>query len=374
MNGNIRVGSLFGIPFYVNPSWFLVFALVTWIYGGDLARAFPGLPSGMPFLLGSITALLLFGSVVAHELGHSLVARRQGIGVNSITLFLFGGLASLDKEAETPAEAFWVAIAGPLVSLMLFVVAMLVGIGTGVSGPLAAIVAVLASVNLALAVFNLIPGLPLDGGNILKAIVWKLTGNPYQGVKVAGRVGQVVGGVAIASALLPLVLTGRFGNIWNLLIGWFVLSNAGQAAQVARVQEQLDGLTAADAVMTNSPVVSELASLREFADQRLLDRGSWSKFLVTNAAGQLVGTIELDALRRVPTEQWSTTLVQELMQSSAALATVSADRSLLEVVKLLEEQKLPALPVIAENGMLLGLLEKVSIVGVLQNRAQVQPA
>ncbi|HEY9879711.1 MAG TPA: site-2 protease family protein, partial [Leptolyngbyaceae cyanobacterium] len=170
MNGNLRVGSLFGIPFYVNLSWFLVLALVTWNYSGGLAFAFPALGGSLPWLLGLATALLLFASVVAHELGHSFAARRQGIGVNSITLFLFGGLAALEKESTTPKGAFWVAIAGPLVSFALFGLFTLINAVLPLTGPLAAIVTVLGYINLALGVFNLIPGLPLDGGNVLRAL------------------------------------------------------------------------------------------------------------------------------------------------------------------------------------------------------------
>ena len=190
---NLRVGNLFGIPFYVNPSWFLVLGLVTFSYGSGLAAQFPELPVAMSWFLGLLTALLLFGSVLAHELGHSFVALRQGIGVKSITLFLFGGVAHLERESKTPAGAFWVAIAGPLVSLAIAMGTTIVSVTTPVSGSFAAILGVLASVNLALAFFNLIPGLPLDGGNILKAIVWKLTGNPYRGIEFAGRVGQAFG-------------------------------------------------------------------------------------------------------------------------------------------------------------------------------------
>ena len=181
---------------------------------------FPQLSGGLALLLGLMTALLLFASVVAHELGHSFAAKAQGIDVKSITLFIFGGLASLEKESKTPAGAFWVAIAGPLVSLLLFGLFTVTGFGLTTSGPLPAILGVLGAVNLALALFNLIPGLPLDGGNILKSIVWKITGNPYKGVVFASRVGQIFGWVAIASGLLPLLFFGSFANFWNLLVGF----------------------------------------------------------------------------------------------------------------------------------------------------------
>ena len=374
MNNNIRVGSLFGIPFYVNPSWFLVLGLVTLSYGTGLAAQFPMLPAGASWGLGFVTALLLFGSVLAHELGHSFVALKQGIGVKSITLFLFGGLASLEKESETPGDAFWVAIAGPLVSLLIAGSVTLIAALTGVSGPLAAILGVLASVNMALALFNLIPGLPLDGGNILKALVWKITGNPYKGMKFAGRVGQVFGWLAIASGILPLALFGAGINFWNVLIGWFLLQNAGQAAQYGTVQDKLAGLTAADAVVADSPVVAQSLTLREFADQRILDTKNWRKFLVTDDSGQLIGAIAVDDLKTISSTLWSETLVQALVTAIEPSLTVEGDRPLSEVVQLLEERKLTALSVVQPNGMLVGLLEKTAIIDLLKNGVAATPA
>jgi Zn-dependent protease/CBS domain-containing protein len=370
MNGNIRVGNLFGIPFYINPSWFLVLGLVTLTYGNALALSFPALPMGLPLLLGLGTSLLVFASVLAHELGHSFVARKQGINVRSITLFLFGGLANLEKESETPGEAFWVAIAGPLVSFFLFGVLTLLAATMPLAAPVAAIVSLLGMVNLSLGLFNLIPGLPLDGGNILKAIVWKVTGNPYRGVKFASWVGQAFGWLAIASGVLPFVLFGTFGNVWNVLIGWFLLQNAGRSAQFARVQEQLSGLVAADAVTVNSPVVAADLSLREFVDVRTLDRDNWRRFLVTNHEGQLVGEINLDTLKTIPTDRWSTTTVSELMQPIEPTRIIAADRPLLDAIEVIEKEKMNTLTVIGDNGVLVGLLEKAAIINLVQNRPQ----
>ncbi len=374
MNGTIRVGNLFGIPFYIHPSWFLVLGLVTWSYSSGLAAQFPQLSVGLALLLGLMTALMLFASVVAHELGHSFVAIGQGIDVKSITLFIFGGLASLEKESKTPGEAFWVAIAGPLVSLLLCGIVTAIGVTTAASGPLAAILGVLASVNLALALFNLIPGLPLDGGNILKALVWKITGNPYKGVTFASRVGQIFGWVAILSGVLPLLLFGNFGNFWNLLVGFFLLQNAGNAAQFARVQEKLTGLTAEDAVTHDSPIVSGNLSLREFADERVISGQNWHRFLVTDDDGQLVGAIAVDNLRTIPTVMWSETQVKEVMRPITESTTVQSDQPLLEVMQLLEQQKLSVLPVIRENGVLVGILEKAAIIQLLQSQTQPNPA
>jgi len=192
-SNNIRIGNLFGIPFFINPSWFFVLGLVTLELGYDFAR-YPEVGGILPWLLGLCGALLLFASVVAHELGHSFAAIAQGIQVKSITLFLFGGLATLEKESETPIQSLLVAIAGPLVSVLLFIVFTLVEINVPLTPSLNGVVNLLAYINLVLALFNMIPGLPLDGGNVLKAIVWKITGNPNKGIIFAGRVGQFLVG------------------------------------------------------------------------------------------------------------------------------------------------------------------------------------
>lgn len=370
MNGSIRVGNLFGIPFYVNPSWFLILALVTF----DLADLFAGLGGVLPWLLALVVALLLFASVLAHELGHSFVAIRQGIEVKSITLFLFGGLASLDRESKTPAEAFWIAIAGPAVSLLLFALFTAIGVGTGISGPLSAMVGLLAYINLILALFNLIPGLPLDGGNILKSLVWKITGNPYKGVVFASRVGQFVGWIGIALGLLSILGISNIGSFWTLLIGWFLLQNAGRSAQSATLQERLTSLKAEDAVTPNSPIVSADLSLREFVNEYIIGKTEWNKFLVTNEEGQLLGAIAVDELKTIPTSNWPITYIRELMQPVDLSTIVQAEQSLLEVITLLEKEQLTQLPVVRANGVLVGILEKASIIRLLEKRVQAKPA
>lgn len=374
MNGSIRVGSLFGIPFYINPSWFLVLGLVTFDFGNYLAGLFPGLGGALPLLLGLVVALLLFASVLAHELGHSLVAIRQGIKVQSIALFLFGGLASLEKESETPAQAFWIAIAGPAVSLMLFALFTAIGVGTSISGPLAAIAGLLAYINLALALFNLIPGLPLDGGNILKSLVWKITGNPYKGIVFASRVGQFLGWIAIALGTLSILGISNIGSFWTLLIGLFLLQNAGRSAQSASLSEKLTTLKAEDAVTPNSPIVSGDLSLREFVNEYIIGKAQWPKFLVTDENGQLLGAIAVDDMKTIPTSNWPTIQVRELMQPVDLSTIVQSDQSLLEVITLLEKEKLTSLPVVRANGVLVGILEKASIIRLLEKRSQAKPA
>lgn len=375
MNGNLRVGNLFGIPFFINVSWFLVLALVTLNFGGGLAAQFPALGS-QAWSLGLLAGLLLFASVLLHELGHSFAAKQRGIGVNSITLFLFGGLANLEDEAKTPAGAFWIAVAGPLVSLALFgLLTVIAGSGL-VAGPSATIVSLLAYINLVLATFNMIPGLPLDGGNVLKAIVWKLTGNRYRGIRWASRVGQLIGWSAVALGTLAILGLSNIGSFWTLIIGWFLLRNAGQSAQSATIQEALSGLTAADAVLEYSPIISMDSSLRELADAAVTTTANdqWRRFLVQDAEAQCVGTIPIDVLKTIPSSQWLDYQVQDFIQPLAPETRVQSDQPLLDVMGKLEKQGLQALAVTRANGTLVGLLEKAQIIHLLQQKMQPQPA
>ncbi|MDB9426913.1 site-2 protease family protein [Microcystis aeruginosa CS-564/01] len=373
MNGNIRVGNLFGIPFYINPSWFFVLGLITLTYGGELSQ-FPQLTGIMPWLLGFLAAILLFASVVAHELGHSFVAIAQGIEVKSITLFLFGGLATLGRESKTPLEAFLVAIAGPLVSLLLFGIFLIIGLNISLNAPLAAILSLLAYINLALGLFNLIPGLPLDGGNILKAIVWQVTGNPNKGVLFASRFGQFFGWLAIVIGALSILGISQFGSFWTLLIGIFLLQNAGFSAQSAKVQDFLSRYSAKDVISPNSPVVPINLTLRDFANNYVIGKQQWTKFLVTDSEGKLLGVVNVEDLKTIPTSQWTEVNIGRLLQTSESLKLVLSHTSLLDVVKILEGENLSQVTVVEENGTVLGLIEKASILTFLAQETQSQPA
>ena len=372
MNGNsnnIRIGNLFGIPFYINPSWFFVLGLIALSYGGELAR-FPQLTGITPWILGLVAALLLFSSVLAHELGHSFAAISQGIKVKSITLFIFGGLAALEKESDTPVQSLFVAIAGPLVSVLLFGVFTLINIIFTLPVPISAIVSLLASINLILALFNMIPGLPLDGGNVLKAIVWKVTGNPNKGIIIAGRVGQFFGWLAVGVGILGTLSILPFGSFWTLLIGWFLLQNAGFAAQSATVQDKLDGFTAEDAVISNSPIVNANISLREFVNEHVIGKQKWRKFLVVDEARQLMGEVIVDDLKQIPTSDWTQIELGSIVKPVSEVTKIDSHLSLLEVVKLIETQNIKEMVVIRENREVLGLLEKASIVNLLQKEKQ----
>ena len=364
MNGNIRIGNLFGIPFFINPSWFFVLGLVTWSYGSNLTQ-FPELTGILPWFFGLVAALLLFSSVLAHELGHSFVAISQGIPVKSITLFIFGGLATLEKESETPLQAFLVAIAGPMVSVLLFGLFSFIAATAPLNLPIKAIVSLVAYINLILALFNMIPGLPLDGGNVLKAIVWKITGNPNKGIIFAGRVGQVIGWIAISLGFLSIVGISQVGSIWTLFIGAFLLRNAGFAAQSATVQDKLSQYTAKDAVIPDSPIVEDNLSVREFVNNYVIGKERWKKFLIVNEERQLLGEIAIADLKQVPTSQWNDVYLNELIKPVDKANIILDSTSLLDVAKEFETNNPRELVVVNESEEVFGLLEKASIINLM---------
>ncbi|NES93330.1 CBS domain-containing protein, partial [Okeania sp. SIO2B9] len=207
-----------------------------------------------------------------------------------------------------------------------------------------------------------------------KSIVWKITNNPYKGVIFASRVGQVFGWLAIVSSLIPTFLSGSFPNIWNILIGSFLLQNAGRSAQYAEIQGTLADLTAADAIILDRPIVSASLSLREFVNEYIIGKDSRKQFLVINEVDQLVGVINVDDLKVVNTSEWPLVMVKELTKPVINMETVVAKTSLLEVVSLLEQKQINELTVIDENGVLVGLIEKASIRSLLENKAQVKSA
>ncbi|PSB68025.1 site-2 protease family protein, partial [filamentous cyanobacterium CCP1] len=203
----------------------------------------------------------------------------------------------------------------------------------------------------------------------------KVTGKPYKGIAFASRVGQLLGWTGITLGFLNVLGVSNLGSIWTLLIGFFLLQNASRYLQAATIQEKLSGLTAADAVLPNSPIVSANISLREFANNYIIGNpANWRKYLVTDEEGQLIGEIAVEALKTIPTNDWWDIQVRELAKPPEALETVNSNEPLLDVVNLLERKQLPSLVVLQESGMLVGLLEKTSIIQLLQKRTETKAA
>ena len=363
MQANWRIGSLFGIPFFLDPSWFFILAFVTLINAQNFAPRLGPVVAGST---GFIMALLLFASVVLHELGHSLAARSQGIKVNSITLFVFGGVASIDRESKTPGGAFQVAIAGPAVSLSLFLLFYLLSKALPFSGVGQLITSDLANINLVLTLFNLIPGLPLDGGQVLKAGVWKLTGNRFQGVRWAAKTGKILGGLAIAFGLtlaLWNLQTGEFlGAMWIALIGGFVFRNANTYDRLTTLQEALLQLVAAEAMTREFRVVNASQTLRSFADEYILADTHAPMPYYAAEEGRYRGLVAIEDLHFVERSRWETQTLESIVRPLSEIATVEERTSLLEVINTLEARQVNRLTVLSLAGTVAGVIDRGDIV------------
>ncbi|ACK73388.1 peptidase M50 [Gloeothece citriformis PCC 7424] len=365
MRANWRIGSLFGIPLYINSSWFVILAFVTLVNANDVnAMELSGLSPALGWLTGLGMALLLFTSVLLHELGHSLVARSQGITVNSITLFLFGGIASIERESKTPSEAFSVAIAGPMVSLVLcglfFALTTL-----SQSLPLLEFLASdLAKINLVIALFNLIPGLPLDGGQVLKAIVWKISGDRFTGVRWASASGQLLGTLGISFGLLLVLLTGEIGAIWLSLIGWFVLQNAKAYNRLTLIQQSLLELTAADAMSRDFRVVNANLTLREFIEEYIISQLGLgiSQTYYAASEGRYRGLLRVSQIQLMERSEWDNKHLIDIVHPLTEIASVQEKTPLVQVVKTLDTIKDPFLTVLSLAGAVAGVIDRADVI------------
>jgi Zn-dependent protease len=366
-----RVGSLFGIPLFIDNSWFFVVVLITFLQGSDPRWAQLVGPIGA-YGAGFLLALLLFGSVLLHELGHSLVARSQGITVNSIKLFLFGGIASIERESKTPGEAFQVAIAGPAVSLLLFIGLTFVGRLPGLSTIANSVLISVAQTNLVLALFNLIPGLPLDGGQIFKAAVWKATNSRTKGVRWAARSGQILGWTAIALSLTAFFFSGELGLLWPALIGLFIARNAGAYTRMSDLQEGLAKLKAADATIRDFRVLDANMSLRQFADECLLVEPPENPVYFAASDGRYRGLVSIADLRQVERSEWESRNLHSIARPLLQIPHVSEDTPLIEAIKLMEAEKIERLTVLTPADAVAGTLDRGEIVRALAKQLKFQ--
>ncbi|AFY35899.1 site-2 protease family protein [Calothrix sp. PCC 7507] len=363
MQTNWKIGSLFGIPLFLDPLWFVILGLATLNFG----VAYQEWGKAIAWSAGLVMALLLFASVLLHELGHSLVARSQGIRVNSITLFLFGGIAAIEEESKTPGKAFQVAIAGPLVSVALFFILNLANSIIPANSVYSIMTGDLARINLVLALFNLIPGLPLDGGQVLKAALWQITGNRFQAVHWAAKSGQILGYGAIALGLAVDFFTRELAlGLWIALIGWFGIRNANSYDRITTLQETLLKVLAADTMTSDFRVVDANQTLRDFADLYLLETTPQVYFAA--ADGRYRGRVAVDDLRLVERSEWESQTLQSIVHPLTEIPTVAESTSLAEVINRLENEQLPSITVLSPAGAVAGVIDRGDIVRTLAQK------
>jgi len=363
----IPIGRLFGISIDLDYSWFLIVGLLTWMLAASYyPTEFPGWTLGEYWGIGFITAVLLFVSVLIHELAHSLVAQRYGIGVPRITLFLFGGVSQIATEPPGAASEFWISIVGPVTSLAIAALCWEIEPAfTGIE-PLFALAQYMALINLMLALFNLIPGFPLDGGRVLRALVWRTTGNYHRATIVAGMAGRFFGFLLIFAGIW-LALTGDIGGgIWIAVIGWFLESAAGSQMQQETVKTMLGGHTVASAMQRNFPQITMDMPVQELVERYMMPGNAQAA--VVAAPGGEPGVVTLAAIREIPHDMWPLTMASQAMTPLRNTESTRPDAILWSALEKMGHGGVNLLPVVQE-GRVVGILSREDILhylGMLQ--------
>jgi len=363
----IKIGQVFGIPIFLHLSWILIFGLITYSLVDEYGARYPQWTSSQLWSLGVITSLLFFGSVLFHELSHSAVARHYRIPVASITLFFFGGIASITRDPDSAGQEFLMAAAGPASSYVLAGAFWLLALATPNDSMPNALATWLAGTNALLATFNLLPGFPLDGGRVFRSIVWAITKNYSKSTRIASRVGQGIAYAMMAFGLYTaFVLHSSVNGVWFVFLGWFLLTAARQSYQQVEAQGALQGLRAVDVMTSDMPTVARDLSLDEYA--REVSRTGRRAHLVVSDS-KLVGLMRVEVLQAVPREEWPSTSVQAVMIPREKLAWTAPEEPVLSVLERMRSANVDQLAVIREDNVV-GLVTRDSILRVVQARTE----
>ncbi|NQV11592.1 MAG: site-2 protease family protein [Cyanobacteria bacterium] len=350
-----------GIPLRIHPSWFVILGLATVSFEQQYGARFAGQASVLGlWLMALLTALLLFVSVLLHELGHSFVAMAYGVKVRSITLFLLGGVATVERECSTALAALQVAAAGPLVSLMLAAVLLLSSHSLSHAWPLAGeMVQQLGILNLVLGLFNLLPGLPLDGGLIVKALVWQFTGSQRRGIQVAAGIGRFLSLMAIGMGTLFVLRGGGFGAFWLILLGWFGLGASRNQLQQLSLEQAMRELKVGDATGRRFRVLESNASLRDLSQLRLSDDSSLpADWVLVCDRGRWQGVIDDQALQSLPVQRWDGERVGDHQQPLDSLPSITTGEPLWQAALKLDADGVNRLLVLSNAGLPSGTIER----------------
>jgi len=385
MRSGFRIGRIFGINIRIDWSWLFIVFLISWNLSTVFGQSHPDWTNGKRWGIAIIAALLFFASVLAHELAHSLVAKARGVPVRNITLFMFGGVSNIQRDPDSPRAEFLMAILGPITSLVIG--GLLVGIaglsagslGTAMAEPteaigrlnaLSTLLLWLGSVNVILGIFNLIPGFPLDGGRVLRSILWAATDNLRRATYWASLVGHGIAWLMIGSGIamafgirIPFFGTGFVNGLWLAFIGWFLHSASAQSYQKIVVQDILEGVPVSRMMRSDPPTCSADCSVSRLVHEHIMKTDDQSFPVVED--GRFVGLVALEDIRAVSRDAWDTTTVREIMTPIDQLVVVTPGEDAAEALNKLTQRDVRQLPVV-RNGALTGLLRRRDIIKWLQ--------
>jgi Zn-dependent protease/CBS domain-containing protein len=370
MESNIKLGKLFGIEIGVSYSWFIIFFLITFSLWSNYSSKHAGWPAAWHAVAALATSFLFFGSLLAHELSHSLLALAKGLPVRSITLFIFGGVSKIEKEAMNAATEFWVGVVGPVSSALLAGLFQLVAYFVGdPNSPVGAMAEWLARINLMLAVFNLIPGFPLDGGRVLRAAVWAFTGSMDRATRVATSVGQGIAYIFIIAGIMLAILPRGdvVSGLWLAFIGWFLLDAARSSQQSMIFDRAMRGVRARDVMSADVPTVPADVSMLDFVDQYLMQTGR--RCFIVLRGGQVLGLITTHEVKAIPREEWPVVDVERAMRPFETLRWVEPNTDLGRVLEVMETDDVNQVPVVSD-GRLLGVVRRDNLLRFIRTRVE----
>jgi Zn-dependent protease/predicted transcriptional regulator len=370
--GSYRLARLFGIDVLVHWSWLAIFALLTWwLAHGFFKDEYGDWTVSQRWAAALVAALAFFSSILLHELAHSLVARREGLPVKSITLFIFGGVSSLGGDPQTPGQEFRVAIVGPLVS---FILAVIFGIITAVAflsdvgdSPPAAVALYLSIVNFAIGVFNMLPGYPLDGGRVLRAGLWARGRNLLTATRRASMAGTFIAFGLIAIGVVSILLGNFIGGAWFIVIGWFLRNVSEASYRQLLSRSTLEGTKVADLVNRSFAVAPPDVSLSALANEYMLAGGQRCVPIVV--AAELLGLVTMKDLKRVPREEWETTSAFKVMTPREKLHMVDAREDMTVALEVMAGENVNQLPVM-EFGRFVGFITRADVLRLIQVRSE----
>jgi Zn-dependent protease/CBS domain-containing protein len=365
VNGNIRLGRFGGVEVRINWSWLVIFALIVWtLADGIFPSQNPGLSGGVHLAMAIVAALLFFASLLLHELGHSWVARREGMEIDGITLWLFGGVSEFKTRFPSAGAEFRIAIAGPLVSLVLGVVFVLIALA-GLPSAVDGVAAWLGYINLTLLVFNLIPALPLDGGRVLRAALWRIRGDLGWATRIATEIGRGFGYLFIALGIAMFIFEGSFSGAWLAFIGWFLLQAATAEARYIATEAALAGLRVRDLMVRNPVTVDGDLTVGRFMDEVGGSR-HFATYPVIDGE-RPIGLLAFRSVAAVPRSGWDSRRVRDAMIPLDLVPMLTEDETAVEALAALSSSSSNR-GLIVENGHLAGLLSITDLTRALEVR------
>lgn len=379
MPGSITVARVLGIDIRIHFSWFLIFVLILLSLADRvLPQLRPNWSDQKTYIVAVITAVLFFVSVLLHELAHALTARGFRMPVSSITLFLLGGVANLAKEPPSARAEFLMAAAGPLASLALGAVALgiafLVDVRLGFDpalDPVGVVASYLGVINLTLAVFNMIPGFPLDGGRVLRSIVWAVRGDRSQATRIAARGGQLVAGLLLLVGVYRMVAwSDSFGGAWSALIAYFLYNAASGALQQDRMTSLLGDVRVSSLMVKDLHPVGASSTVGALVRDVVVPLNLAA--VPVSEGERIVGLVTIAGLKGIPQERWDATLVRDVMTTVDAVPSVSPEDTLVVALERFSSSDLPVLAVL-QRAMLVGLLQREALAGYLRMRESLYP-